>query len=119
MTKNVSYHKVLGEERKDQILILEGNHSYWKKFHAKSDKKQKICLCAPVSKFQKISTLNICDETKLIYPKKQKKIPRRDSLRISVAVVGRFTVNKVSLNNSPPVYLHMLKQILSSELKPL
>ena len=39
----------------------EGNHSYWKKFHAKSDKNQKIFFCMPVSKFQKISTLNICD----------------------------------------------------------
>ena len=39
----------------------EGNHSYWKKFHVKSDKKPKIFFCTPLSKFQKISTLNICD----------------------------------------------------------
>ena len=43
-----------------------------KKFRAKLDKKQKIFFCAPVSKFQKILTLNICDGTKQIYPKKQK-----------------------------------------------
>ena len=44
-----------GEERKG------GNHDYWKKFHWK---KQKIFLCTPVSKFQKISTLNNCDGAK-------------------------------------------------------
>lgn len=30
-------------------------------FYAKSDKNQKILFCKPVLKFQKISTLNICD----------------------------------------------------------
>ena len=65
--------KVLREEKKDWIVTLEGNHSYWKKFHAKSDEKQKIFSCTPVTKFQKISTLNICNEAKQVYPKKQKK----------------------------------------------
>ena len=41
------------------------------KFHAKLDKKQKIFFCTPVSKFQKILTLNICDGAKQIYLKKQ------------------------------------------------
>ena len=65
-------------------------------FHAKSDKKQKIFFYTPVSKFQKILTLNICDGAKQIYPKK-KKILRKDTLRISVAAVRRCTVKKVSL----------------------
>ena len=45
-------------------------NSIWKKFHEKLDKKQKIFFCTTVSKFQEISTLNICDEAKQIYPKK-------------------------------------------------
>ena len=44
-----------------------------KKFHAKLDEKQKIYFYTPVSKFQKISILKICDGVKQIYPKKQKK----------------------------------------------
>ena len=55
-------------------------------FHAKLDKKQKILFYTPVSKFQKILTLNICNGAKQIYPKK-KKILRKDALHISVAVV--------------------------------
>ena len=39
----------------------------------KSDKKQEIFFYTPVPKFQKISTLNICDGAKQIYPKKQKR----------------------------------------------
>ena len=50
---------------------------------------------------------------------KKKRFQEETVYEFSVAVVGRFTVNKVSLNNSPPVYLHVLKQTLSSELKPL
>ena len=82
--------------------------NYRKNFHAKSDKKQKIFFCTPVSKFQKISTLNICDGGKQIYSKKQK-ILTRDTLRISVAVDRRCTVKKVSLKTSPPVYFHIIK----------
>ena len=42
------------------------NHSYWKNFEKreKSDKKQEIFSCSTVSKFQEISTLNICDGSK-------------------------------------------------------
>ena len=52
LNKNVSYDKVLGEDRKYQILAKERNHSYWKKVHVKSDKKQKIFFCTPASAFQ-------------------------------------------------------------------
>ena len=62
-------------------------------FHAKSDKKQKIFFYTPVSKFQNILTLNICDEAKQIYPKK-KNILRKDTLRISVAAVRRCIYSK-------------------------
>ena len=69
-------------------------------------------FCTPASKFQEISTLNICDGAKQIYPEKQKKkILRRDTLRISVAVIPRFNVKKVSFifKISTPVYLHIIK----------
>ena len=78
-------------------VTSEGNHSYWEKFHAKSDKKQKIFFYTPVSQFQKISTLNYLTETK------------RDTLRISLAVVQKYTIKKVPLKISPPVNLHIIK----------
>ena len=53
--------------------------------------------------------LNVCDEVKQIYPKKQKKILRKDTVRISEAVGGRCSVNKLSLKSSLPVYLHIIK----------
>ena len=52
---------------------------------------------------------NICNGTKQLYPKKQKKILIRDTLGISVAVVHRCTVKKASLKISPPIYLHIIK----------
>ena len=57
------------------IKFLHERDSYWKKFHAKSDKIQKIFFCTPVLAFQKISTSNISMEQNLskIYPKEQKK----------------------------------------------
>ena len=39
--------------------------------NTKSDKKQKIFFHTPVSKFQKVLTLNICNGAKQIYPKKK------------------------------------------------
>ena len=72
-------------------------------------KSRKYFYVQPASKLQKISTLNICDGTKQIYPKKQKMILRRDTLRISVAVVQKGTVKKVSLKISPRVFLHIIK----------
>ena len=41
-TKTFLTHKVIGEEKKDWTVAQEGDDSYWKKFHGKSDKKQKI-----------------------------------------------------------------------------
>ena len=76
-TKMFPNHKVLGEEKKDWIVTQERNHRYWKKFHEKSDKKQKIFSCTPVTKFQKISTLSIPNEAKQIYPKKQNKASKK------------------------------------------
>ena len=49
------------------------------------EKKQKIFFCTPISTFQKISTLNICEEAVQIYPKKRKKIPRKDVRIKSIA----------------------------------
>ena len=81
MNKNASCNKVLGEEikflKKDLVLISAQNHSYWKKFHVKSDKKYKIFFFTTVSKFHEISTLNICDGAKQIYPSKQKKCSKK------------------------------------------
>ena len=52
-------------------------------FHVKADKKQKMFFYTPVSKFQKILTLNICDEAKQIYPKKKKDSKERYSTNFS------------------------------------
>ena len=52
-------------------------------FHAKLGKKHKIFFYTPVSKFQKILTLNICDGAKLIYPKKEKDSMERYSTNFS------------------------------------
>ena len=96
--------------KKDQIVTQEGNQSYWKKFYGKSDKKQKIFFCTPIAKLQKISILNICNKAKQIYPKKQKKkLLRKDTLRVSEAVIQRSCVKKVSLKILPPVYLHIIE----------
>ena len=37
-------------------------------------------------------------------------ILRRDTLRISVATIWRFTTKNVSLKILPPVYLHVIKR---------
>ena len=91
------------------LLKKERNLRYRKKFHAKSDKTQKIFFCAPVSKFQKISTLHIWNKAKQIYPKKWKKLLRKDTLRVSEAVVRRCSIKKVSLKILPPVYLSIIE----------
>ena len=73
--------------------------------------KSRKYFYTPVSKFQKISTLNICDGAKQIYPKKQtnkQKILRRDTLQISVAAVWRCTVKKLFLKILVPAYLHII-----------
>ena len=70
--------------------------------------------------FQKISTLNISDGAKQIYPKKQKKILlRKDTMRISEAVVGRYSVKKVALKICPLFNCISLKKTLSSEQQPV
>ena len=54
--------------------------------------------------YNQILALNICDVAQQIYPKKQKKqILRKDTVRISEAVVGGYSAKKVALKISPPV----------------
>ena len=114
MNKNVSYDKVLCEEikflKKDQILIQEQNHSYLKKFCVKLDKKRNIFLHT-IIKISRNLDIKHLRWNKTDLSKETKKILRRDTLRISVAVIGRFKVKKVSFifKNSPPVYLHIIK----------
>ena len=60
-------------------------------------------LCALAPEFQKISTLNICHRAKQIYPKKQKKILRKDTVRTSEAVFRGYSIRKVSLKILPPI----------------
>ena len=84
----------------------------WKKFHWK---KQKIFFCT-IPKFQKISTLNICGGTKYIYPKKQKMLRRKDTLRISEAVVWRCSVKKEHLRTAA-VGIFLLKHIDTKKQK--
>ena len=83
------------------------NHGYWKKFHIKSDEKQKICFCTPVSTFQKISTLNICDGAKQIYPKKQKQILTNATVRISEVVDSNLS-KPVKIMTSELLFLTLL-----------
>ena len=66
--------------RREKIKFLYKSETtaYWKRFPVKSDKKQKTLFCTPkFSKFQEILTLNIGDGAKQIYPKKQKKDPKK------------------------------------------
>ena len=104
-TKIFLNHKVLGEEEKDWIVAAI------EKFRAKSDKKQKIFFCTAVRKFQKTSTLiNICNKAKQICPKKtEKKLLRKDTVRVSEAVIRNCCGKKVSLKILPPVYLHIIE----------
>ena len=54
-------------------------------------------------------TLNVCNGVNQIYPKKQKKILRKDTVGISEAGDGRSYVKEVSLKIVPPVYVHIIK----------
>ena len=64
-------------------------------FHAKSGKKHKIFFYTPVSKFQKILTLNICDGAKQIYPKKKKYSKERYSMNFSSSRPEVYSKNGV------------------------
>ena len=106
--KNVSYHKVLGEERKYKIHIYGETTAIGKSFIQNRIKSRNIFLhiSAKISENFDIKSLRW---TKQIYPKKQKKILRKDTLRISEVVVLRCSVKKVSLKILPAVYLHIIK----------
>ena len=60
-------------------------------------------------KIQKILTLNICNEAKQIYPKKQKKLLRKDTLQVSEAVIRKGCVKNAFLKILSPVYLHIIE----------
>ena len=77
MNKNVSLSQSTRWEEKILNRYIKGKPQPLEKFHAKSDKKQKIFFCTPVTKFQKISTSNMCNEAKQIYPNKQKKASKK------------------------------------------
>ena len=49
------------------------------------------------------------EQNRFIQRNKKKKILRRDTLQISVAVLWRCTVKKMPLKVLPPVYLHIIK----------
>ena len=75
LNEDASYSKVLCEEikflkKKIKFLYKSKTTAIAKIFMKNQIKKQKILFCTTVSKFQEISTLNICDEAKQIYPKK-------------------------------------------------
>ena len=89
--------------------MQEGNHSYWKKFHGKSDKKQKIFFCTPVTKLQKISSLNICNKAKQIYPKKQKKASEKKNSMSFRSSHPNVLCKKGALTNFAPVYLDIIE----------
>ena len=77
-------------------------------FHVKADQKQKIFFYTPVSKFQKVLTLNICDGAKQIYPKKKKDSKERYSTNFSSSCPKVYSKKGV-IKNSPPVYWHITK----------
>ena len=110
-------NKIIGEEikflkKKIKFLYKSKTTAIKRKFRVKSDKKQKTFFCTAVPKFLEILTLNICNGAKQIYPKKQKKkVLRKDILQLSVAVIWRFNVTKMSFifKVSSPVYLNIIK----------
>ena len=76
LNKNASYNKVLCEIKflkKRLHFYIRAKPQLLERFRIKLDKKQKIFFGTTVSKFQEISTINICDGAKQIYPKKHKK----------------------------------------------
>ena len=77
-------------------------------FQIRSDKKQKIFFNTPLSKFQKFQHQTSAMEQSR-FTQRKKEILRKDTLRISAAAVGKCTVKKLSLKNSPPVYWHITK----------
>ena len=96
--------------RRKKIELLQKRKTtaiYWKKFHAKSDKKQKTFFCTPVRKFQKTSTS--ATKQNIFIQKNKKKLLRKDTLRVSQAVIRKCCIKKVSLKILPPVYLHIIE----------
>ena len=83
--------------RREKISYKERNHSCWKNFHVKSDKKQNIFLH---TRFKISWNFDITHLhwSKTDLCKEQKKKKKRDTLRISVAVIQRFNVKKKSLS---------------------
>ena len=63
--------------KKIDLLHKRKTTAIGKKFHAKSDKKQKIFFCTPVRKFQKTST-SATKQNRFI--RKKKKLLRKDTL---------------------------------------
>ena len=55
-------------------------------------------FCTAVTESQKTLTLNICNEAKQTYPKKQKKLLRKDTVRVSEAVIWRWCKKGVLKN---------------------
>ena len=64
-----------------------------------------------IHQYQNFRNFNIkhLQRSKADLQKEEKKVLRKDTLRISVAAVWRCTIRKVSLKNSPPVYCISLK----------
>ena len=64
---------------------------------------------APVRKFQKTST-SVTKQNRFIKKNnKKKKLLRKDTLRVSEAVIRKCCVTKVSLKILPHVYLHIIE----------
>ena len=64
-----------------------------------------------IHQYQNFRNLNIkhLQWSKADLPKEKKKIPRKDTLRISVTAARMCKVKKVSLKNLSPVYWHITK----------
>ena len=64
-----------------------------------------------IHQYQNFRNFNIkhLQWSKADLPKEKDKILKKDTLRISVAAIQRYTVKKVSLKYLPPVYWHITK----------
>ena len=104
------YMKRLNSLKKIKFLYKSKTRAVGKSC-VKNRVKNKIFFCTTASKFQEISTLNIYDGAKQIYPKKYKKCSKRrystnfNSSHLEVQCKKVPFIFKIS----PTVYLHVIK----------
>ena len=94
---------MLGEDRKKLILI-----QHEKRFMQSRLKNRKHFVIYQYQCFRNFNIKHL-QWSKADLPKEKDKILKKDTLRISVAAIQRYTVKKVSLKHLPPAYWHITK----------